>query len=110
MDTAKENMSLEPYHGSNSNKEGNTMQSKDPEQRNAENSEEPTQRSITGFLWAIVVLAVLSFTFLYALDNTITANIRPGIVRTFDNNMGMLPWISVSYPLGEIGSCPFWSV
>jgi hypothetical protein len=64
-------------------------------------------RKTTGIKWAIVVLAILSSTFLYALDNTIVANIRPGIIRSL-GHIDMLPWVTVAYPLGEVGSCPFW--
>ncbi|RYP12070.1 hypothetical protein DL767_011508 [Monosporascus sp. MG133] len=65
------------------------------------------QRTLTGFSWAIAILALLSSTFLYALDNTIMANVRPSIVETF-NRIDLLPWLSVSYPMGEVGSNPLW--
>jgi hypothetical protein len=64
-------------------------------------------RTISGLRWAIVVVAIISSTFLYSLDNTIMANIRPGIIESL-GHIEMLPWMSVSYPLGEVGSCPFW--
>lgn len=64
-------------------------------------------RKLTGFSWFIAILALLSSTFLYALDNTIMANVRPSIVETF-NRIDMLPWLSVSYPMGEVGSNPIW--
>lgn len=64
-------------------------------------------RKITGLKWAVVVLAIISSTFLYALDNTIMANIRPGIIKSL-GHIELLPWITVAYPLGEVGSCPFW--
>lgn len=67
------------------------------------------ERKITGITWVVVVLAVLSSTFLYALDNTIMANVRPNIIASFDR-IDMLPWLSISYPMGEIGSNPLWYV
>ncbi|ORY09573.1 major facilitator superfamily domain-containing protein [Clohesyomyces aquaticus] len=67
----------------------------------------PTVRKIRGIWWAIVITAIISSTFLYSLDNTVMANIRPDIVDSL-GHMEMLPWISVSYPLGEVGTCPFW--
>jgi hypothetical protein len=67
------------------------------------------ERKITGIAWVVVVLAVLSSTFLYALDNTIMANVRPNIIASFDR-IDMLPWLSISYPMGEIGSNPLWYV
>ncbi|KAI2464630.1 putative efflux pump antibiotic resistance protein [Annulohypoxylon bovei var. microspora] len=66
-------------------------------------------RNIRGIRWSLVVLAVLSSTFLYALDNTVTANVRPSIIETFGNRIDMLPWLSVSYPMGEVGTNPLWS-
>lgn len=69
-----------------------------------------TERRVTGLSWFVLVLAVLSSTFLYALDNTITADVRPSIIETFGNRVAMLPWLSVSYPMAEVGSNPLWYV
>jgi hypothetical protein len=69
--------------------------------------EHPSVRRVRGFWWAVVLTAIVSSTFLYSLDNTVMANIRPDIVDSL-GHMEMLPWISVSYPLGEVGTCPFW--
>ncbi|KAF2253862.1 MFS general substrate transporter [Trematosphaeria pertusa] len=60
-------------------------------------------RKITGLKWAVVVLAIISSTFLYALDNTIMANIRPGIIKSL-GHIELLPWITVAYPLGEFNN------
>ncbi|KAI1282799.1 MFS general substrate transporter [Xylaria sp. FL0933] len=65
------------------------------------------ERSVTGIKWAVVIVSLLSSTFLYALDNTVMANVRPSIVETF-NRIDFLPWLSVSYPLGEVGANPIW--
>lgn len=56
-------------------------------------------RNANGFGWFVVVTAILSSTFLFALDNTITANVQPAIESTF-NDVGRLAWISVAYLLG----------
>ncbi|KAI0181680.1 MFS general substrate transporter [Hypoxylon sp. FL1284] len=64
-------------------------------------------RKVTGIRWFIVITAVLSSTFLYALDNTVTANVRPSMVETFGRT-DILTWLSVSYPMGEVGSNPVW--
>ncbi|KAF2865015.1 putative efflux pump antibiotic resistance protein [Massariosphaeria phaeospora] len=66
-----------------------------------------TERALKGISWIVVVVAVLSSTFLYALDNTIMANVRPSIIDTF-GHVDMLPWLSVSYPMGEVGANPLW--
>ncbi|KAK8115496.1 efflux pump antibiotic resistance protein [Apiospora sp. TS-2023a] len=75
----------------------------------APNSDNPkANRNIRGLRWALIVLAVLSSTFLYALDNTVTANVRPAIIQTFGNQVEMLTWLSISYPMGEVGTNPLW--
>lgn len=66
------------------------------------------QRRTRGIKWLLVVLSVLSSTFLYALDNTVTANVRPSMIETFGNRIDMLPWLSISYPMGEVGMNPLW--
>ncbi|PYH66247.1 MFS general substrate transporter [Aspergillus vadensis CBS 113365] len=67
------------------------------------------ERKITGVAWFVVNVALLSATFLYAFDNTVTATARPAIVDTFGNRIDMLPWVSVAYPMGEIGTNPIWA-
>lgn len=67
-----------------------------------------TGRQITGVAWFVVNVALLSATFLYALDNTVTATVRPAIVDTFGDRIDMLPWVSVAYPMGEAGTNPIW--
>ncbi|KAG8158185.1 hypothetical protein KVR01_011946 [Diaporthe batatas] len=62
------------------------------------------ERKIRGLQWLVVVLSVLSSTFLYALDNTVTATVRPSMITTFGNQVNMLPWLSVSYPMGEFNN------
>lgn len=71
------------------------------------NDEPINTRKLSGIAWAVAIVALLSSTFLYALDNTIMANVRPSIVETF-HRIDMLPWLSVSYPMGEVGSNPLW--
>ncbi|CAI7614018.1 unnamed protein product [Penicillium discolor] len=51
-------------------------------------------RDIQKWKWIAVVLAILSSIFLFALDNTITANIQAEIVRDFQA-VNKLSWISV---------------
>ncbi|PLB53136.1 MFS general substrate transporter [Aspergillus steynii IBT 23096] len=69
----------------------------------------PSERKITGVAWFVVNVALLSATFLYALDNTVTATARPAIVDTFGHRIDMLPWVSVAYPMGEVGTNPIWA-
>ena len=72
-----------------------------------EHEVEESPRELKGLRWNIVVITVLSSTFLYALDNTIVANIRPSIIQSL-GQIDKLPWISVAYAVGEVGSNPFW--
>jgi hypothetical protein len=67
------------------------------------------ERKLKGLSWFLVILAILSPTFLYALDNTVMANVRPSIIDTF-GHIDMLTWLSVSYPMGEVGGNPLWLV
>lgn len=66
-----------------------TQEGPPSEKRVAMESELQT-RNIRGVRWVIIVLAVLSSAFLYALDNTVTANVRPAIIQTFGNQVEML--------------------
>ena len=70
-------------------------------------TEEKPPRDIGGFQWAIVVLAILSSTFLFALDNTIVADIQPVIVTHF-NSVGKLTWLSVAFLIGAAATNLVW--
>ncbi|TQS33759.1 hypothetical protein Golomagni_05884 [Golovinomyces magnicellulatus] len=50
-------------------------------------------RTITGWRWFLIIFAILSSTFLFALDNTIVADIQPVIVVEF-NSISKISWIS----------------
>ena len=64
-------------------------------------------RNITGMKWALVVLSILSSTFLFSLDNTIVADVQPTIVRDFDS-LDKLTWLPVAFLLGAAGTNLFW--
>lgn len=64
-------------------------------------------RNVSGPLWCLVVLSILSSTFLFSLDNTIVADVQPAIVRRF-NATDKLPWLSVAFLLGAASSNLFW--
>ncbi|PVH99527.1 efflux pump antibiotic resistance protein [Periconia macrospinosa] len=66
-----------------------------------------SHRELKGLRWTLVIVAVLSPTFLYALDNTVMANVRPSIIDTF-GQLDMITWLSVAYPMGELGANPLW--
>ena len=102
MELVKSTSSEEKCHQEPSGQPLAAIENDDPPQA-------PTSRDLTGLKWAIVVVSVVSSVFLYAFDNTVMANVRPGIVKTF-GHMDMLPWLSVSYPMGEVGANPLWHV
>lgn len=52
-------------------------------------------------LWVITVLSILSSIFLFALDNTVVADIQPRVIETFGGAIEKLPWLSVAFPLGN---------
>ncbi|KAH7303166.1 major facilitator superfamily domain-containing protein [Stachybotrys elegans] len=64
-------------------------------------------RKVRGAAWAFIVVALISSTFLYALDNTVIATVRPSMIESL-GHIELLPWISAAYPMTETGSNPFW--
>lgn len=55
----------------------------------------------------IVVTAILSSVFLFALDQTIVADVQPNIIAEF-GSIDKLPWLSVSFLLGNASTNLFW--
>lgn len=49
----------------------------------------------------VAYTSMLSTTFLFALDNTITANIQPPILNDF-GRIDLLPWIGTGFALGSL--------
>ncbi|KAF7128710.1 hypothetical protein CNMCM5793_003561 [Aspergillus hiratsukae] len=76
----------------------------DPE---AQRGGDPPAREISGWKWFLVVLAIYSSQFLFALDNTIVANVQPVIVSHF-KSVEKLPWISVAFLIGAAGTNLIW--
>ncbi|KAF4626330.1 hypothetical protein G7Y89_g11829 [Cudoniella acicularis] len=68
---------------------------------------EAPPRDITGVRWALVVISILSSTFLFALDNTIVADIQPVIVTHF-NAVDKLTWLSVAFLIGAAATNLLW--
>ncbi|KAK1976355.1 major facilitator superfamily domain-containing protein [Colletotrichum cereale] len=65
-----------------------------------ERGKEPTApepvRTVTGFRWYLIVFAILSSTFLFALDNTVVADVQPQIVLQFDA-IKDIAWLAVAF-------------
>ena len=64
-------------------------------------------RQLKGISWVLVVISVLSSIFLFALDNTIVADVQPKIVATL-GDIAKLPWISVAFSLGAVSVNLIW--
>ncbi|KAE8362636.1 MFS general substrate transporter [Aspergillus caelatus] len=72
-----------------------------------ETSGPPSPRDIHGVKWAFAVTAILSSVFLFALDQTIVADVQPNIIAEF-NSISKLPWLSVSFLLGTASTNLLW--
>jgi hypothetical protein len=79
----------------------------DTEKQETETADEVPPRDITGWKWIVVVLSILSSTFLFALDNTIVADVQPVIVTHF-NDVGKLSWLSVAFLIGAAATNLVW--
>ena len=86
--------------------EGTSATGIDLEKQPKQEAEVPP-RDITGWRWITVVLAILSSTLLFALDNTIVADIQPVIVEHFDS-VSKLTWLIVEYLIGAAATNLVW--
>ncbi|MCJ1437449.1 hypothetical protein MMC27_006836 [Xylographa pallens] len=64
-------------------------------------------RTITGFRWIVVVLAILSSTFLFALDNTVVADVEPNIVDSF-GQIQKLSWLPIAFFVASVSTNLIW--
>jgi hypothetical protein len=96
---------MEPLETQNRSNEAITSPSQE-EKAPSSDSAQPT-RSIAGWKWAVVVLAIYSSQFLFALDQTIVANVQPVIVAQF-SAVEKLSWISVAFLIGGFGTNLLW--
>ena len=69
--------------------------------------EEKSPRDVHGVKWGLAVFSVLISTFLFALDNTIVADIQPAIVERF-GEVSKLSWLAVAFLVAAIGTNLFW--
>ena len=66
-------------------------------------------RKITGLKWVVVVLSILSSTFLFALDNTVVADVEPKIVDRF-GQIQKLPWLPIAFLVAALSTNLIWYV
>ncbi|KAM3564449.1 hypothetical protein ARSEF4850_001859 [Beauveria asiatica] len=67
----------------------------------------PPPRDMPGWKWTLVITAIYSSQFLFALDNTIVANVQPVIVQEF-NAVQKLSWLSVAFLIGAASTNLVW--
>ncbi|PHH92661.1 hypothetical protein CDD83_6265 [Cordyceps sp. RAO-2017] len=82
----------------------------DCEKRDCSGSEDEQKppREVHGIKWGLIVAALLSSLFLYALDNTVVANVQSKVVETY-KRVDLVPWLGVSFALGSAASTLPWS-
>ena len=61
---------------------------------------DPPERTITGFRWFLVCVAIFSANFLYGLDTTIAADIQGAVSEEF-NNVSQLGWLGIGFTCGS---------
>ena len=66
-------------------------------------------RKTTGIKWILVVLSILSSTFLFALDNTVVADVEPKIVDRF-GQIQKLPWLPIAFLVTCVSTNLVWYV
>ncbi|KAF1999295.1 MFS general substrate transporter [Amniculicola lignicola CBS 123094] len=64
-------------------------------------------RQMKQISWVLVLISILSAVFLFALDNTVVADIQPKIINVF-GEVSKLPWASVAFALGAVAVNLFW--
>ncbi|KAF2195913.1 MFS general substrate transporter [Zopfia rhizophila CBS 207.26] len=69
--------------------------------------DEDIQSRVPKLLWAVIVLTILSSTFLFSLDNTIVADVQPPIVERF-GEVGKLSWLGVAFVLASASTLVTW--
>lgn len=57
--------------------------------------------------WVLIVLTILSSTFLFSLDNTIVADIQSPIVERF-GEVGKMSWLGVAFVLSGSATIITW--
>lgn len=68
---------------------------------------EAPPRDLSGWKWFLAMTAILSSIFLYALDNTVVADIQPVIIKDF-GEVDKLSWLSVAFLLGATATNLIW--
>ncbi|KAL7930118.1 major facilitator superfamily domain-containing protein [Trichoderma chlorosporum] len=59
------------------------------------------RRSVRGFRWILICLALYVSIFVYGLDTTIAADVQGSVVEAF-GHVDQLAWIGAGFPLGSV--------
>lgn len=97
--SAFEEKAIRETEDPSSPKESNSTQSDN-------GTKDPVSRTIHGWKRTIAMVTILSTTFLFALDNTIVADIQPSIINQF-HDVERLPWFGVGFGLGSTAVLPW---
>ena len=79
----------------------------DAEKASQQAQEQQSPRDVHGIKWVLAVSSVLASTFLFALDNTIVADIQPAIIERF-GEVNKLPWLAVAFLVAAAGTNLVW--
>ncbi|KAI9778950.1 MAG: hypothetical protein M1835_004801 [Candelina submexicana] len=99
--TANNDSPSPEYNNSNEKSEQQSPENGPSIDTEANAAPAPSPRKIHGIARALVVLSTLSCILLYALDNTITANLIPVIANDFSNT-SKLAWLAVGFRVGGV--------
>lgn len=100
MDTSASDPDVIQNHQSNAS-------ASDEKEPVAQSIQEP--RSAHGIRWGLIVTSILSSTFLFALDNTVVADIQADIVNTF-GEVQKLSWLPVALLVVCVSTNLIWYV
>ncbi|CZR41593.1 uncharacterized protein FPRO_11182 [Fusarium proliferatum ET1] len=68
---------------------------------------EDVRARISKPVWILIVITMMSSTFLFSLDNSIVADIQPAIIKSL-GGVEKLGWLGVAFVLGTLSTIIFW--
>ncbi|KAJ5536079.1 major facilitator superfamily transporter [Penicillium frequentans] len=69
--------------------------------------QEDVQARVSKPLWLLIVVTIISSTFLFSLDNTIVADVQSPIIEKF-GEVGKLSWLGVAFVLASAATIITW--
>ncbi|KAL1646954.1 hypothetical protein SLS58_003091 [Diplodia intermedia] len=86
------------YDGS---QDAEKLETEQPPQEGSASESEGKGRTVRGFRWFIVCIALYITCFLYGLDTTIAADVQGPVTEAF-GHVEQLSWIGAGFPLGSV--------